>query len=107
MKVSNVLFVDWLVALNALAGLDEEVIKALQSARRLTKNQDLEEDEDEEEDKKPILPSTETDMQNCFGFDVRLVALHRFFYANFGCLFQEDEEDDQQRDALDLLAEID
>ncbi|XP_019766360.1 transcriptional repressor CTCF isoform X2 [Dendroctonus ponderosae] len=68
-------------------GLDEEVIKALQSARRLAKSEDLE-DEDDEEDKKPILPSTESDMQNCFGFD-------------------EDEEDDQQRDALDLLAEMD
>lgn len=38
---------------------DEDVIKALQSARRLPKA--------EPEEKKP---STDQDMENCFGFDV-------------------------------------
>ncbi|XP_050300852.1 transcriptional repressor CTCFL [Anthonomus grandis grandis] len=58
--------------------LDEDVIKALQSARRANA--------DGESEKKPT--STETDMQNCFGFD-------------------EEEEDDQQREALTLLSSID
>lgn len=47
---------------------DEEVIKALQTARRVTKQEleDEEEEEDEEDEKKV----SATDMQNCFGFDV-------------------------------------
>lgn len=40
--------------------LDDDVIKALQSARRIKV----------EDEKKPIITSAETDMQNCFGFDV-------------------------------------
>lgn len=40
--------------------LDDDVIKALQSARRIKV----------EDEKKPIITNAETDMQNCFGFDV-------------------------------------
>lgn len=60
--------------------LDEDVIKALQSARRIDK-------QEEEDDKKPIILSPETDMQNCFGFD--------------------EEEEDEQRETLTLLSSID
>lgn len=44
---------------------DEDVLKALQSARRVTK-EELEDDEPEEKK----IATTASDMQNCFGFDV-------------------------------------
>ncbi|XP_045463537.1 transcriptional repressor CTCF-like isoform X2 [Harmonia axyridis] len=53
----------------------EDVIKALQTARRISKG---ESDEEAETDKK-FNPSTQTDMMNCFGFD--------------------DEEDDEESDS--------
>ncbi|XP_044762556.1 transcriptional repressor CTCF-like [Coccinella septempunctata] len=43
----------------------EDVISALQNARRIPK----EENEDDDEDEKKFDPSTQTDMMNCFGFD--------------------------------------
>lgn len=49
--------------------LNEDVIKALQHARRVTKQEIEDEDEGEEseiEDKKVAV----NDMKNCFGFDV-------------------------------------
>ncbi|KAG5885033.1 hypothetical protein JTB14_018629 [Gonioctena quinquepunctata] len=42
---------------------DEDVLKALQSARKITK-QEIPDEEEEEEDKKVV-----SDMKNCFGFD--------------------------------------
>ncbi|KAJ8954592.1 hypothetical protein NQ318_003123 [Aromia moschata] len=70
---------------------DEEVIKALQSARRVTKEELPDEDDDEPEEKKVL--STATDMQNCFGFD-------------------EDEDDDEDgiragKETITLLGNID
>lgn len=54
-----------------LSDLNDDVIKALQSARRVAKdemeNVDDDDEEDEEEDKKVVV----NDMKNCFGFDVR------------------------------------
>ncbi|XP_018572303.1 transcriptional repressor CTCF isoform X2 [Anoplophora glabripennis] len=67
---------------------DEDVLKALQSARRVAKE---ELQDDEEEDKK--IATTASDMQNCFGFD-------------------EDEEDDDDgvrtgKETITLLGGID
>lgn len=61
--------------------LDEDVIKALQSARRIEKMKE------EVDEKKPIILTPDTDMQNCFGFD--------------------EEEEDEQRETLTLLSSID
>ncbi|XP_030766079.1 transcriptional repressor CTCF [Sitophilus oryzae] len=68
--------------------LDDDVIKALQSARRINKaSVEEEEDDDDDEDKKPDIATTEADMQNCFGFD--------------------EEEEDDQRETLTLLSNMD
>ncbi|XP_060534733.1 transcriptional repressor CTCF-like [Cylas formicarius] len=72
--------------------LDEDVMKALQQARKAEKGEDSDGDE-----KKPIVASTASDMKNCFGFDE-----------------DEDEEDDEDdgmksehKDTLSLLGGID
>lgn len=53
--------------------MNDDVIKALQSARRVAKDEmeDVDDDEEDEEDSKVVV----NDMKNCFGFDVRYLSL--------------------------------
>lgn len=61
-SLTNVFFV---------ADLNDDVIKALQSARRIPKEEvDDDEEEEEEEDEEEENKKVVNDMKNCFGFDV-------------------------------------
>lgn len=75
--------------------LNEDVIKALQTARRTKEeliavddDDEEEEDEEEEEDDKKVV----NDMKNCFGFDVSKLILIIFWGLQLGIVVVVSED---------------